>query len=558
VTWAPECNFALDGFALMALIAAVPLALLLGWLTLSLYRRAINKAMMLAAGDEVAVQPAHAAPGATGGALTFQFLDPTVLGNEAHVASTLTQRSRQALWHVGAVYVIGGAAHAAVITLLILTFNGLSILPGRFAMVWLVYVWPVIPVLVVTAASQRRTRLTLLIGYFVVLVALEAVLHGLGRQDGPMGQVLILWNLSMLPPTILLMLLGNRTLRCVGMIAMMVAITLTLAWLGSFQLLGCLILTTRNATLLHWITPLRIVLELAAAGAIWLLLRQMSASLLRSGMSDQMLNVHSWWLLITTVEMLTLSPGLKSGAPLVFLAYIAYRLVVSAGLRWARQGQPAHNPPQLLVLRVFGHGGRTERLLDELGLRWRHLGPINLIAATDIASSFLEPDELVQFLSGNLGDAYVGDAATLQAKLQRLDAPAFADGRYPLNDFFCRDNTWRACVQVLADRCDAVLMDLRSFGKSNRGCEFELGLLLAHVNLHKVTLLVDQSTDVAQLQNTLLELWQQHGLQGVNGNSSQPTVNLLKSEGQGAALAGALLNRLLAIAAIESRRTAIA
>lgn len=558
MTWAPECKIALDGFALMSLAAAVPLALLLGWLTLGLYRRAINKAMMVAAGDEVAVQPAHAAPGATRGALAFQFLDHTVLGNEANVASMLTQRSRQALRRVGAVYVIAGATHAAVITLLILTFNGLSILPGRFAMVWLVYVWPVIPVLLVTAASQRRTRLTLLIGYFLVLVALEAALHALGRQDGPMGQVLILWNLSMLPPTILLMLLGNRTVRCVGMIAMMVAITLTLTWLGSFQLLGCLILTTRSAALLQWITPVRIVLELAAAGAIWLLLRQMSANLVRSGTSDQMLNVNSWWLLITTVEMLTLSPGLATGAPLVFLAYLAYRLVVGAGLRWSRRLPAAGSPPQLLVLRVFGHAGRTESLLDDLGLRWRHVGPINLIAATDIASSFLEPDELVQFLSGDLGDAYVGDAASLQAKLLRLGAGPSADGRYPLNDFFCRDNTWRACVQALADRSDAVLMDLRSFGKSNRGCEFELGLLLEHVNLHKVTLLVDRSTDVAQLQKTLVELWRQHGFKGVNGASSQPTMNLLRSEGPGAALADALLNRLLAIAAIESRRTAMA
>ena len=91
---------------------------------------------------------------------------------------------------------------------------------------------------------------------------------------------------------------------------------------------------------------------------------------------------------------------------------------------------------------MFGHAGRTESLLDDLGLRWRHVGPINLIAATDIASSFLEPDELVQFLSGDLGDAYVGDAASLQAKLLRLGAGPSADGRYPMlainsKQFFC-------------------------------------------------------------------------------------------------------------------------
>jgi hypothetical protein len=38
----------------------------------------------------------------------------------------------------------------------------------------------------------------------------------------------------------------------------------------------------------------------------------------------------------------------------------------------------------LLLLRVFGFERRTQRLLEELGLRWRHLGPIRLIAGTDL------------------------------------------------------------------------------------------------------------------------------------------------------------------------------
>jgi hypothetical protein len=558
MAWAPECRIALDGFALFALGAAVPLALLLGWLTLILYRRAINKAMRLAAGDEI---PVHAAPDATaqtGASLSFRFLDQATLGNEANVAKNLSQRSRDRLRRVTAIYLIAGAAHAAVVTVLILASNGLAILPGRFAVVWLVYVWPVIPVFLLTATSQRRTRLLLLFGYFAALLALEALLHSLGRQDGPLGQVVILWNLSMLLPTVLLMLLGNRTLRCVGMIAMMLAIVLSITWLGSFQGLGCLILTTRSQVLLEWVTPLRIAVELAAAAMLWFWLRRLSAGLVRSGASDQMLTVNSWWLLITTIEMLTLSPGLKAAAPLVFLAFAAYWLVATLGLRRARATVPGSLAPQLLVLRVFGHAGRTERLLDEVGLRWRHLGPINLIAATDIASSFLEPNELVQFLSGHLGDAYVGDARTLRARLQRLNAGPCADGRYPLNDFFCRDNTWRACVQALAEHSDAVLMDLRSFGASNRGCEFELGLLLEHVNLDKVTLLVDQSTDVEQLQKTLLALWQQLGSKGLNGASAHPTVDLLRSEDQGAALADTLLHRLLAIASIQSPATAMA
>jgi hypothetical protein len=84
--------------------------------------------------------------------------------------------------------------------------------------------------------------------------------------------------------------------------------------------------------------------------------------------------------------------------------------------------QTAGRAPQLLLLRVFGYGRRTERLLDEIGLRWRFVGPINLVAGTDVATSYLDPDELMRFLGGRLGDAYIGDTSTLAARLEEEKA----------------------------------------------------------------------------------------------------------------------------------------
>lgn len=525
-----------------------PLAVVLSWATLKLYRRAVNKAMRHSAGAAIPV-PVHggssehlpAAP------LTLKFLEVD-RNDERSAAASLRQRSSSALRRMGAIYALAGSTHAAVVTALVFFFNQIEFSPVRFTAAWLVYAWPIIPVLALTAVGQRNTKVWILGGYFVALLLLDTVLQASGRVEGASMPLLYLWALLMAPPTLLLWLFGNRALRCVGLIGLLVAFALALAWFGSFQVLGCLVLSTRSPTLLDWFTPLRVLIALSAGVAIWLWLRYLALRLRRAETSDLMLTVDSWWLLITLVEMLQVSPGLQAAAPIVLLAFVVYKLIVAAGLRWSRKHAADARAPNLLMLRVFGHARRTERLLDEVGLRWRYVGPINLIAGTDIATSFLDPDELIQFLSGRLGDAYIADGPMLTAKLQRAAGGVSADGRHALNEFFCRDNTWRACVHALAARSDAVLMDLRGFAAASRGCEFELGLLLEHVALEKVTFLVDRSTDAAHLERALSALWRQHGACGANATAAQPVVYLLRGEQHGATLAGRLLDRLFALA----------
>jgi hypothetical protein len=56
-------------------------------------------------------------------------------------------------------------------------------------------------------------------------------------------------------------------------------------------------------------------------------------------------------------------------------------------------------------------------------------------------------------------------------------------------------------------RSDLLVMDLRAFAPGGRGVIFELGVLLDEVALHRVVLLVDHTTDLSHLQNSLSELW---------------------------------------------------
>jgi hypothetical protein len=78
-----------------------------------------------------------------------------------------------------------------------------------------------------------------------------------------------------------------------------------------------------------------------------------------------------------------------------------------------------------------------------------------------------------------------------------------ADGRFRINDFFCHADSWQLVLSRLIGRADAVLMDLRSFCASNAGCIYEINALLNAMPLAQLVLVVDDSTDLPFLEQTL-------------------------------------------------------
>lgn len=60
-------------------------------------------------------------------------------------------------------------------------------------------------------------------------------------------------------------------------------------------------------------------------------------------------------------------------------------------------------------------------------------------------------------------------------------------------------------------------MDLRGFTPANRGCIVEIEQLIASVSLHRIVLLVDGSTDVPFLEQTLQGAW--HAMPGDSPNA---------------------------------------
>src|SRR5512147_763292 len=220
-------------------------------------------------------------------------------------------------------------------------------------------------------------------------------------------------------------------------------------------------------------------------------------------LNDQMLVFDAIWLLQALILCLHLSAeGLSGWGGLA--AFIAYKLVSTIGL-WPLAAAASRRPAaKLLLLRVFGFRGRTERLFDVLEARWRYAGPIQMIAAPDLAARTIDPGEFMDFLSGRLRHRFIIGPGDLERRLAEIDLRPDADGRFRVNDIFCGNETWQAAVERLMAQTDLVVIDLRGFSPQNKGCAFELQTLLDTVPITRFVLLVD-SSDQSFLRRTLAE-----------------------------------------------------
>ena len=305
-------------------------------------------------------------------------------------------------------------------------------------------------------------------------------------------------------PTLLGLAIGARRVRGIAPLTFAVLLVFALAPLFGVHLTQWLAGMGWSAGLVLAMPGLdlgTVVLALPIGLLAWWRLKALARGYESKRFSDAQLLAHNWWLLVVatgTAEMVSAYPGAGALLQILAVSTIAYMLfpfLLGHALRWARAGVPPPAPRTLLLLRVFGNTARTEALFDRTATRWQRFGPVTMIAAPDVGARTVDPGDMLRFASGDIGTGFIKSQQDLANQLARMDVLPDRDGRYRVNEFYCRDDTWQATVVELIARADAVVMDLRGFSAARRGCEFELRELGARIAANRIVLVVDPSTD---------------------------------------------------------------
>jgi hypothetical protein len=497
----PNLTGVLFGTLLVTMALTPILSLLLLWR----FRRAVRRSMYatgpgsLQSADQAGMSERHGSPDPGPGGLPFA---PVVAlaGSRVRASGgdgTGWPLARQRMRSLCYVYVAAGVAYGLVAAIVWLQAGQMEFGARRLAIVAALSAWPAVATVLAVLAANRRIG-ALAWGSYILLVLLLLAGSGPGLQA-----ILSLIVLIVVLPAVLVLALSGRNLRVVGpFVAIPVLIAAAglwiWAWLALPRLWASAIWALAGASV---IVPVVMVLSTAVA-YFWWSARQYA----RKRVSDQMLLASQWLFLVTFFGSLLLLSAGPMWALAFWLAYLAFRLVMAAGLR-LRKRSVAEVPVRLLLLRGFGVQRRSERLLRRLGASWRHLGPVQMITGPDLTTATLEPRELLDSLRGRLDRQFVAGPDDLLRRLAQLDLDPDPDGRYRVDQLFCHDDTWRLSLQELAHRSDCTLLDLRGFTVARQGLTYEITQLVESVPLRQVLALTDDTTDHAYLRAVLDTAW---------------------------------------------------
>lgn len=511
----------LTGALPMMLIIATVLAFPVSWLLITLYRRAVLRAMNSRSGQPPPLP--GAAEHVTGrlataaNSLSIRYLDrDSAVHPGAVLRSVLHGR-----WLTASVYVIAGAVFAWVMTYAWLVASGDSERSWiKMGTLFWTYFWPTVLIVNMVSATHTRARVANILGYFGVLCVLWGFGFGTHVQFGP-----ILWLMLVGPATLMLAAFMARRWRAVGPLVLAL---LVFAWTGAFGTLAVFQQLSEDglralvgAAMQVGVGAMTVLYGGALLGFVvfallgWGILYWLARRYEHYAMSDELLQVSSVVMLFAIVASVSLA---LNGSLWIFTALVGFAAwwsCVRVGFGLTKRWRPRHHA-DLLLLRVFALGARSERLFAGLQRVWLRQGNIAMIAGPDLASANIEPHEFLQFMRGRTREQFIDDERELDARASHLQAAVTPDGRYRVHEFFCFDDTWRPTLQRLVRYCDAVIMDLRAFSPARQGCVWELAHLFDSIDLDRVVLVIDDTTDRAFLEATLHRLWASTSAQSPN------------------------------------------
>ena len=510
----------LSGIIFLVLLIALPLAFLTSIALLRLYRRAVIRGMRKHANNE---QRESLQQGATSPPLEpiKTELNMTVHDSGAEktakpVANRFYADLLRAPWRAATIYAVAGFCYALALTIVFLSATGNKFQLSSFLMLFWYYAWPVVVTICLVAAGTWHTRFVIALIYFLCLVPLLTLTLFTTPSVG-WGQILILWLLTNLVALLVLVAFLNRRIRAVGPLVltfMIIAVT------GSVILpivVGIDSRLLRPAVSLGRFFGLdggSVFIALFILGFIlfgvigWLMVQWIGNLYRQKKVSEQSITIDAIWLLFGVFQSIGLIFEGERWFVASLMAFVVYKIVSWVGFTYfGYKASTSRKSPNLLLLRAFSLGSRSERLFDVLGMHWRYLGSIRLIAGPDLATTTMEPHEFLDFLSGKLARRFIDTPQTLDLRISEIDNQPDRDGQFRVNDFFCYDDAWKMVLSRLISTSDVVLMDLRSFSSQNSGCIFEINELINTVALEGMLFIIDDTTDENFLRRVLQEAW---------------------------------------------------
>ena len=504
----------MSGLILSCAIAAIVAAVVVSRFILQRYNAAVLASMHASRTSGIALidEPAELSPRSRPIALQLTRIQP---GSQAE--STTLHRARQQRRRLTRALAIAGCLHAAVAAVLMSAAMAGETAPlfsvRRTVVLWLILSSAGLLPLIATGAVGRRQAVGwAAAGVVTVAVIAPSLLLTAAYLVGIplLGAALLLTS----PVRALAPFVFVGTFAIVFAVFFGIQIGLDVAAQIGSDFLPLILLVVTTAAV-----------AVGVAGAL-VLLKWCAARFRGKRTSDLLLLLECWWLSYTLWICMVLALELGAAGLIGLLAFVTYQVVLSLQLGLPPAGSQTQ-PLPLLLLRVFGFRQRTESLLAGVGDSWRSVGTIMFIGAPDVATATLEPHETLEYLTGRLSRQFVTDSADLERRVSEADLAVDRDGRFRVTEFFCHDNTWRGTLQRLTREARVVLMDLRSFTSSNKGCEFELEQLLRLVPLHAVLLLTDETTDERLLGEVLKQKWQDAAQGSVNNGLSVAILKLM-------------------------------
>lgn len=525
------------------------------------FRKSIRRSMDLAAAAaEEAVQDQATQTAAVRlAALKFDHIDLAAANDVTNDVSTDFLAAGKTRWATQLAFTTAAVIYAAINTTTIMC--GMASLHEYrlevYAAVAYMMQWPVLIALLWLLDFRLSTRLVILGSYLLVglllasfapsyvwavrMVSISAPLLVIF----PLAGLLLLQSRRLRPWLLVLaalVLLFSLTTLAMSLLHLQIKrdeVKLWAAVVGTLAMVGAVVLMARILGSRSWKVPVASLVALTLAGAgllfvpkyrllgssllslpsnvvqlliVWLLFKSLVLLQERRLLPSQVLQSHLCWAFLSLIVCTYIYPQSMFGHLwwerwALVSAYVVYLIILSVLLRLLWKARSDLPGKRLLLLRVFGASHKRQKLMNWLDNSWRFIGRIDMIAATDLAELTLASGMLEAFLLRRAEEQFLKTPADVNRRLSCLYTKLEGDVRYPVNSVYCYSTAWRRAVERLVPVSDVVLMDLRGFTLDRQGCIFELQGIVQRLNLSRIILLADSSTDYSALEVVARQAW---------------------------------------------------